>query len=1226
MTSNYIPRKLLEREKYYRAEEYAPFLESYLDLYGLIVNKNKRIVLLGDAGYGKSTELIMITLKLIEEKNEEFIPLYIELSTYTDEDILEYVRMKIGKDYEGLLQNNQSKLLFLFDEFDQVTNKQIATRKLKNFIKKYSESTFVIACRTNFYSGQLDEFDIFVLVPLNSNDIIQYATKLIDRKGEEFVKELERYSLFELAKNPFFLHHLIEIYSIDERIPNSRAEIFSRIITISLQKDEKKLDKYDLKQTYPGSAIEKDLMYQSVVMETLQRNFLSMEELNSLFEDSKKEEIICALSLIKKSFFSKGDVYQFQHNNFQEYLAAKALSNLDLRTILEFISFTLVARKKPTLSKILNATSKYIEFKMYQVKLDRIIEGLVRLIRRQKIKRINPSWVNTVAFLCQIRYRKDLFEYLLKHQPELTLKFEKSRIDDVLRKKIFMKIFENYAVKKIWFDRDRIDVDDLANFADPDDIYYYLIKYASSGEHFVQRYNAIEILGKMKGLRNGSLRKLLIQTALNQNEDSSVRDMSLYALTWQHMNTRETIDSLLELQECEDDTILSGFYYLISESNIVDKYVDILLGGISHAEKSSFMGLGMYIEQGLKKIHSTDGIKKIINHFVNNPMCIRHYFIEKALEIVVNNLIQAFEVDSSLYYDAKELLASADKEYMLDSIFQFRNFFRSTGTALKLFKELYEQGMESNYTSLGFLADDECIDFLIQEHQDCKMSDGEMQIFINFHSNISSNEFDLHLARINEKTGKFFPIPSKDYEKERYQKLQEYIQIVINKGEFLKEIKRVFDGESKEELSYKDVHNILIKRSESEENYNEFVLREIERFLEQSKHTRSTFDKLKKRIDQWDYNTYVLIQTFNMLSHTRELELTDEQITMISNICLEKIDEGIDFRNALKAGLKGASTKSLLASLWYFLRKYELAYPEEILLDLLSFDWIEDHGFVGIGYLEDRLPVDKIKHRIIENLEQGIKFVPVLKNHIDCCKRLKMEEARDVLYKIVQDTEAEMENRLLALNTLGSLENSIRLLERLLDIDELELFTEVSKILLASQNKKAKEKLVEKLSSKNEELALKSAKILVDEQNLKAIRFYANHIIKTKRFYEDFPHRSCLIQIKTVKALPILMKLLKFSYEYKKQIKQDEFNPLINEVINVLKNMALESPKNFNKVSTRLRKFVMKYESRLENVNFLNRAIDNIEATFLINYQKSITIEDAKKKFNRLLRQHVYSR
>lgn len=1226
MISNYIPRKLLEREKYYRANEYAPFIESYWDLYGLIVNERKRIVLLGDAGYGKSTELNVITLKLIEEQNEEFIPLYIELDTYTDEDILDYVRMKIGKDSEGLLQNKWSKILFLFDEFDQVMNKQIATRKLKNFFQEYSESTFVIACRTNFYSGQLDEFDIFVLVPFNSDDISQYATKLLNRKSEEFVKELERYSLYELAKNPFFLHHFVEIYDMDEMIPQSRAEIFSRIIAISLQKDmQKLLYKYDLRQSYPISEIEKDLVYLSVVMETLQRNFLSMEEFNSLFEDSKKRDVIGALTLIKKSFFSKGDVYQFQHNNFQEYLAAKVLSDLSLRIILEFISFASVAQKRSSISKILSATSKYIEFKMYQIKIDRIIEGIVRLIRRQKIKRINPSWVNAVAFLCQIRYNKDLFNYLLKHQPELTLKFEKSCIDDVLRKKIFKKIFENYSEKKIWFDRDRIDIDDMANFANPDDIYDYLVQYASSSEHFVQRYNAIEILGKMKWLRNKSLRKLLIQTALNRSEDANVRDMSLYALTRQQMNSRETIDSLIELRECEDDTVLSGFYYLISESEFVDKYVDVLLDGISHAEKSSLMDLRLYIEHGLKRIHSADGIKKIIRYFVNNPMCIRHYFIEKSMKTIVSNMVQAFEVDSSLYLDAKELLTVIDKEYMLDSISELRSFFRSTGTTLKLFKELYEQGMENNYTSLGFLADDECIDFLIQEYLDGKILYGEMRVFNNFHFSRSSEEFDRHLARINKKTGKFLPIPPRDYKKERYQKLQAYIQILFDKAEFLSEIKRVFDGESREELTYKDVHDILIKRSEDKKNYNEFILRDLERFLEHSKHTRSTFDELKNRIDQWDYKAYVLIQTFDTLSHTRELELTDEQITMISNICLEKVHE-VDFRNALKAGLKGASTKSSLTSLWYFLRKYELAYPEEILLDLLSFDWIEDHGFVGIGYLEERLPVDKIKHRIIENLEQGIKFGPVLKNHIDYCKRHKMEEARDVLYKIVQDKETEMEVRLLALNTLGSLEGSAPLLERLLDTGELELFTGVSNILLACQNKKAREKLVKNLKSDNEEFALESAKILIGEQDLRAIRSYANHIMKTKRFHEDFPHRSCLIQIRTIKALTILMKLLKFSYEYEKQIKQDELKPLKNEVINVLKNMALESLENFRKVSTRIREFIIKYESRLEHVNFLYRVIDDIETTFLINYQRSITIEDAKGKFDRLLKQYVYAK
>jgi Cdc6-like AAA superfamily ATPase len=131
MVENYIPRKLLEKDKYYRfeGEYFLSILEEFpLDLCDLIKKGNKRIILLGDAGYGKSTELKNVFSKFVEEENPDLIPIFIELNTYSDEDIEEYIKLKIGEDSLDLLNFDKSKLVFLFDEFDQVPDKGKAER------------------------------------------------------------------------------------------------------------------------------------------------------------------------------------------------------------------------------------------------------------------------------------------------------------------------------------------------------------------------------------------------------------------------------------------------------------------------------------------------------------------------------------------------------------------------------------------------------------------------------------------------------------------------------------------------------------------------------------------------------------------------------------------------------------------------------------------------------------------------------------------------------------------------------------------------------------------------------------------------------------------------------------------------------------------------------------------------------------------------------------------
>ena len=120
----------MKKEEYYRFGENAPFLEeAYSYLYTLITEKKKRIVLLSDAGYGKSTELKTITNKLIKEEDQDFIPILIELDTYVDGEMIDYVRNKIGDESQSVLNYDKFKLVFLFDEFDQVINKEKAVQQ-----------------------------------------------------------------------------------------------------------------------------------------------------------------------------------------------------------------------------------------------------------------------------------------------------------------------------------------------------------------------------------------------------------------------------------------------------------------------------------------------------------------------------------------------------------------------------------------------------------------------------------------------------------------------------------------------------------------------------------------------------------------------------------------------------------------------------------------------------------------------------------------------------------------------------------------------------------------------------------------------------------------------------------------------------------------------------------------------------------------------------------------
>jgi len=1223
MKNNYIKRKLMKREEYYKFGEYAPFFEEgFSDFYTLIIEKTKRIVLLSDAGYGKSTELKTITNKLIKEENQDFIPILIELDTYVDGEMMDYVKNKIGDESQSLLKYDKSKLIFLFDEFDQVFNKGKAARGIRNFIEKFNDSTFIIACRTNFYSGQFEDFNIFVLLPFDLTDIKKYSRKLLNNKSNVFVNQLEEYNYLDLAKNPFFLNHLIEIFKKDKNIPEIPSEIFPRIVSLALENDEKRLtNKYDLKQTYPTSEIEKDLMRLSLIMETLQRNFISIGEFNKIVSDKKKRSVIPELSLIKKSFLKEGDVYQFQHNNFQEYLAAKVLSNQNLNLILEFISFRSVIKRGVSLIEKLMMSLEYVDFKPFGIKIDKLISTLLSRIRYKRMDKINPSWANTVAFLCQLREKDDLLEYLMKNEPELTLKFEINRIDEEKRKKLFKTVFKKYSDRGIWIDRD-IDYKEMANFGKTREVYDYLMKYSRAKDNFVSRYNAIQMLGRMKGLEDELLPQLLIEYAKDENENQNVRHISFYALSWLGMASSDTIDALKHLKDSNNDRVLSGLYYLIKESVYTDQYVDILLAGIPKIEsrfsskKPFSAGESWNLMRGIEKIQSVEGIKKIIRHFIDNPEYLRDFWIEKSMEKIVNNTIKAYEDDNSIYNEVTKLAKITSKEHIDKAISKIQLFFQKTGTALNFFKEVYEEGTEKNYGLLASIADEQCVDFLIKQYLGGNITDNNILGFINFLSFKNKENFDNLLNTINEKTNnKFLPPPPRDYEKEKKERTKREIEIIFDKSEFLKEVEKIFDGEGKEEISFGYIENLLIERCD-EDKYNEFVMRELSYYLEQNKDEKWKLDNLKKKINQCNYEWFTISRVFNSLYHGNELELSKERIAVIKDFCLKNLKK-VNFRDALKPKDKGATTSHLAIMLWYFLRKFNFGYPEEVLLDMLSFDWIEGQQYIGIDYLESKFPSEKMRDRILYNLNKGIKVEEVLENHINYCKKHNFIEARDQLLNIIKNPEIKIENRLLALETVADFPDSTTFLEEMLDIDELELFIKSAEILIARGNNKGKEKLLLKLSSEDEKFALESAKLLIKEQDLKAIRYYSDYIKRTKKFEVDFHDKNPLQQTKTIKALPILIDLLKFSYKYKNEIQQSEFDRLDNMVISILKNIALQNFSNYDKITKALQKFIQKHRTQFEGINFLNAVCDDIEKAFFINYTNQITVDEAIEKIER---------
>lgn len=1192
MIRNYIERKLIKREDHLRLGDYAPFFKGGdYDLYTQITTcKSRRVCILGDAGCGKTTELKNLTLRLLEDENEDFVPIYVDLSTYVDEDIENYMIVKIGEDSKELLSLKHSGLVFLIDEFDQVLNKGVAKRKIKNFIEKYEDSAFIIACRSNIYSYQFEEFSVFYISPFNFDDVKTLSELELSSESVLFLDRLREKRLIEHSQNPFFTSLLVEIFKKDKDFSSSLKDIFCRIIDVSLESDQVRLaDKYDLRQKYTVSEILHDLKVMSLIMETLQRNYLTLSEFNQVVNNSFKRDVITELSIIRKSISEDSDIIQFQHNNFQEFLAASLLNSKSFENILEFIT------PKSHLPEEVNHDGAY---------------------------RVIPSWSNTVAFLCNLRTDNgDLLEYLMKYDSELSLKFEADRLRVNIRIALFKSVFEKYTLKRIWIDRNVIDYDQMASFGNHQEIHSYLMGFAKSDVHFVYRYNAIQMLSHMTlGSANEEFMNLLIALANNDEENQNVRHECFYALASIGAYTKDVINKLKHLKDSKDEWVLAGLYHLISKSDSVSEYLDILISGFDivgikiNSSKSQLAGVGINLKNAIDNILEPEGIRKLLSFFSKTTISGRLYYFDDVLKRIFKNAVLAFSEDETIYNDVKLLVQSTSKGYSSKFVDLAKAFFVETNTADRLFDELYTEGIEQNMHFLASVANEKNVSFIADEYNDNKIDENTMYFFRNTLAYRNQESYDIFLKIIIDKTGSFLPPPPIDYEEVKRKELERKVELIFSKNDLLKEIRILFEFVGKEYLDCETVKNLLHNDDKGKKFQGFPVWLLYKSFV--NKEEKYNYEDVKQFLDKMDYGTFTIQNIFDVLYNGSDIQLNEDQVAFIYSYCIDHI-EGIDFRTALSRKVNGASTNSRAMWFWYFIRKYNINVGEAVFLDMVSFDWIEGHSFVGIEYLEKRIEFYSMKNRILKNLDEGLTIDCVLMNHIKYCRKHSVSESTETLKRYIIDESWDMELRIEALETIASFPGTESYVIEVMNMGDLDLFIKASEILMERENETCVEVLKKTLESNIEEFAYQAALKLLKLQNIDAIKYYFDHIKKNKSFHVDF-HGECPINdINSIEALPLLIDLLDFSFKYKDEINQEhDIYRLDYFISGVLRRIAITSYPLFIRVINELRKFINENINNYENVGFLNIQCDDIEKTFLGNYSNKLTLEEVIDKVN----------
>lgn len=294
--------------------------------------KNKRILLQGEAGCGKSFEAqYLACLISSDERAKKLIPIYFPLIEYGK--LYKNIKEGISKKIEAYLGENTSntvidilkngRFAIILDGIDDIADDKEREKciiDIKDLFTYFGGNYYFITIRGNRYNNEFGDIKKY---SLNGLTVQQIRKVLFDRGINKILTD----SYYELFSNPLFLRIGIDVLGKNDNsnILN-RSNLFEKFIKYS----------YDSWNLEKGVIVNKKLSYLEI-LNVLSK--IAYEKFSSTcFDYIEFEKVVSEMSgnlelrtvineLICLDIFKVSDSVSFVHKTFKEFLAAYYLVN-----------------------------------------------------------------------------------------------------------------------------------------------------------------------------------------------------------------------------------------------------------------------------------------------------------------------------------------------------------------------------------------------------------------------------------------------------------------------------------------------------------------------------------------------------------------------------------------------------------------------------------------------------------------------------------------------------------------------------------------------------------------------------------------------------------------------------------------------------------------------------------------------------------------------------------
>lgn len=1179
--TNFFSQRLIYKVSNYKKDGYfSPYKALKIET---ALENNNRIVIIGDASTGKSEICKNVVNTINSHKN--CFAFYFDLLNYTGEEI-ENLKPSLYKD----LPNEY--ITFVLDGYDEIINsqKQIFIKKIQKFILANNNVKIILTSRTNFYKFEnkystIREFEPYYLLDFDDKNIKDVA-KNYNVNFDDLILDIRKNNLGYTMANPFYAIFLIDYYATHKCLL-TKEKLIPKIVQESFNNDVKKFDTTkDLEDV--KEKMFKILKLLSFSMALFERNYLTNEEFLQLIKNEDDRKLLNYSSLWK----NKNNKLMFSHNNFYEYFAAEQMKELDFNKIKELITYDEIS--------------------------------------------FNPNWMNIVVFMLNKKYNESFINWLLIVYPDFIFYLEKDKISQNRREELFISTFENYEKKKIWLPNEIYYNDRFAEFIYSERVVEYLISKLDSNMHYTVVYNALNLLSQFKsfGKLAIDLKKILIKLIYSDKFNTSQKRRALNILSDNMLIDDTELDEIIKINEINEDPYLrTAYYYHLNKNGINEQNINILFDRLNSSRLKSVS----------RWSDSEDDEINLFDEYFEFNKLFSNIKDEKLLKLLLEKIEDLQKIDCSELF-SEEIIKNIcqsigklnlEKEKKLDLILKLYliidenylnrdsniivEFLSETQLRLEFFKKVLRLEKRISIISMNCLVDEECLEYFYNQYSIGYFSDDLAYIILceagntNNINYIQINNLYYKRTRINfleERKNK-----AKNKEK-KGKRVQDYFDSIFNKEKFFLNLKEYL-----EHLNLKDLSRIEkseIKKIDNDNDKYNYIIDFLRRY------DRKSDCILIADLEKIDWDYFILVESYNILTLNNNINISFQQKVKINSICQKYLNK-ISFRNAIKYKNDGSSSTSYLSVyLWTMKHKLNLQYSENVLLDMLSFEWgYIDGKTVGINYIIEALPEYKIRNRIIDNVKTKKMYGDVLKNHVNYCiehdindlseyfinylidKKLKYYDKQEIIEYIIKFYPIELiKNNLL---DIVDFETRIHLIDKIYKVDKEAILDYIE--IKCRKTKKTDDKII-------------YLKYLVKSGNLNGLEKYYNLLkrqmccVDLKNCYQN-TIKDALSQVDNINCLDIISKI--YLLTYSPNFKDNKFESIYSGCKEAFIKIALSNiQQNSHLVVIKKLQDIIDENTDINNIGFTYYIIDEIKTKVCFLTKKQYNIQQVINMVNNL--------